>query len=77
MANVDNKVEKLRKTMLESLENFVKNCPNSLLNVYKIYIHKLSQFFPTDFSTGYLPLFLINFFHYSTYPTTTTTKYIK
>lgn len=77
MVNVEIKVENTRKTLRKTLENFEKIHPKNFLIVYKLNICRLFQIFLTNFSTIFSPQSPPNLFHYSTAPTTTTTKYIK
>ena len=72
---VENLVDNSFKTMLKTLENFGKQYQKFLSIVYKISFHQLFQTFSTNFYTNSCPLSLINYFHYSTYPTTMTTIY--
>lgn len=74
---VEKFVEKHLKTLFKSQQNFAKLYEIKLFNVYKASFHQLFQTFSTVFYTVTPPLNLSNYFHYSTYPTTITTKYIK
>ncbi len=78
MANiiVYNFVENPLKTLFKTMENFVKQNKIVVQYVYKISFHQLLQLLSTYFYTKFSSLSLINNFHYSTYPTTKTTKYI-
>ncbi len=74
--NVYNFVENPLKTLFKTMENFVNPFKILLQCVYKLSFHRLFQSFSTAFYTNSHSLLPINIFHYSTYPTTKTTKYI-
>ena len=73
---VENIVNKSFKTMLKTLEKCVDVYKKILFIVYKLSFHQLFPNFSTYFYTTNHSLLFTNCFHYSTYPTTITTKYI-
>lgn len=66
-----------RKTPRTNRENRCKTSTQTKSRVYKTLFQPTFPYFSTAFSTTSKPLYLINLFHYSTYPTTKTTKYNK
>lgn len=81
MNNVENYVQKLRKSLrknCEKVSTFLKKCIQILSKLWESNnfhkkIHKFSNKFYTDFYV-FSPLFSNKFYTVSTYPTTTTTN---
>lgn len=69
---VENYRKSTRKTIVKLCKTFIQN----KFFVYKIIYQLTFPTFPTTFFTNDKPLLLNYFFHYSTPPTTMTTKYI-
>ena len=78
MANevVNNIVDKPLKTLFKTNAKLYTAIQKNVSVVYKTTIHQVFPHFPTSFYTTNSPLYVINIFHYSTYPTTITTKNI-
>jgi len=74
---VNNIVDKPLKTLFKTNGKLFTIIQNFILVVYKTIVHQLFPSFFTGFYTATFSLFETNIFHYSTYPTTITTKYIK
>ena len=76
MAKVEIYVENIRKTARKTIVKLCKTFTHFKNSVYKIVYQPTFPYFPTTFSTTHPNLFLNYLFHYSTPPTTMTTKYI-
>lgn len=74
---VNNIVDKPLKTLFKTNGKLFARIQNFVLVVYKTIVHQLFPSFFTGFYTTTSSLSETNVFHYSTYPTTITTKYIK
>lgn len=69
---VENYRKSTRKTIVKLCKTFIQN----KTSVYKIVYQPTFPYFPTTFFANNKPLYLNYLFHYSTPPTTMTTKYI-
>ena len=76
MTKVENSVKNSRKTMLKTNEKLWKTFTKIINHVKNLTSPLTFPNFPTDLLTTTRHLFNPYFFHYSTPPTTKTTKYI-